>query len=730
VTVKATWSPIAEWIDKLENVHPEGSQYRANCPKHGGNSLIFFEDKLGRIIGDCKGGGCSYRNEIAPLLRELGITLWFDSRSFKWPSDDKPEFLHVKVPPKNGRKKFFFWKCVGANGVPVTHNSEKKGTRGPDGKCTMCGKGTPRMLWYPEQLKAAITAGSIIVLTEGESDREAIMAHRGKHNIFATTASSGASDWSKSAQFYRDQLTGAAEIWLIADADVPGYRGVWSKYLSLCEMDSVVKVKRPARGGDAEEHFESGLEIDDLVEMDSKELAEQANPNTPTSSLTGGEVFGYTQPEYALRFVKEYSDHFRYIFEEHQWLYFDDGYWREDSYEAAFHFCKKLCVQVLAETPEMVDVDGKLKQNPRRTTAEIRTGAAQIEAIIRIARTERPITTRRGKFDQDPFLINVKNGTYDLRAHELREHSSKDMITKMCPFRYDPAAKGPYFDDYFEFVQPELHWREQVLRDFGYSITGKYGEYIFVHVGVGGNGKTTLLKLASRVLGNYADSISWKALSNRAEDSHETILADLKGKRLGIVQMGGYGLSSEQLRMLVAEPDFKARKMHQDSQTIEAVHTLHVAQNNPPPMKELDASTRRRIVAIEWNVKIEDPDEALPALLLSEGDYVLTQIIDAYSRFKRDKIDQTATAAYFERNRCYAWIMQCLEPDSDNWISTEELYEAYKLWCKGNSEKPESETALGKTLSGLGAGREKRRTADGSRKMSRSGFRFRSESIE
>jgi len=55
------------------------------------------------------------------------------------------------------------------------------------------------------------------------------------------------------------------------------------------------------------------------------ELAEKANPETPTSSLSSGEAFGYTQPEYADRFVLEYGSQFRFITSEKLWLHFNEG---------------------------------------------------------------------------------------------------------------------------------------------------------------------------------------------------------------------------------------------------------------------------------------------------------------------------------------------------------------------------------------------------------------------
>jgi putative DNA primase/helicase len=42
--------------------------------------------------------------------------------------------------------------------------------------------------------------------------------------------------------------------------------------------------------------------------------------------------------------------------------------------------------------------------------------------------------------DTDPYLLNVQNGTVDLRTGELREHRQEDLITRMANVEYDPDA--------------------------------------------------------------------------------------------------------------------------------------------------------------------------------------------------------------------------------------------------------------------------------------------------
>lgn len=707
---KTDWSPLSEWVEKLDDVTQEGSNYRAACPKHGGHGFLFREDRsTNRVFFDCK-AGCEY-GEVVGELRKLGLRLWGDNLEFPYyDANGNLVFIKVTYRRKSDGQKGRFYKCPGSNGVPSNHNSEKKGTRGADGKCKRCGIGKAEGFFYrlPELL-AGIQAGAEVWLCEGEKDAEAVLENKGARNIVVTSTMNGIDDWNAE---YRDVLAQAASVVIVADNDTqlgtgknPGYRGAWDRYVSLSDFN--VRVVRAAEGKDAFDHFGNGHEIDDFVEVSPDELAKYANPESPSGSL--GEIveFDYTQSAYAERFVALYGDRFRYVpgpRDDGCWLYYDDGHWCVDRHDSALYFAYKLCRQVLKETPKLQS-DGK-KLNPDWSTAKERCGAGNIGAIVRIARLIRPIETSWSKFDRDPFLLNTPSGTRDLRTGAVRSHSPADMITKMTP--YDLQDSGPVFDEYFAQVQPDPHWREQILRSLGYALSGRYGQYLFVHSGSGGNGKTTLLELAERALGpDYAVEASWKILTAASEDAHETILAELESKRLAYVQLGNRALSPEQLRTIVAEPNLKARRMRQDSRTIRATHTLHVAQNDPPVMKKLDASVRRRIVHIAWNVVIPADERDDDLSLRLEPGYLLKLMIEAYQRFNRDELDLSATTDYFRNNALFAFLEDTFVSDPDGFVTTDEALVLYNGWAERNPgvRGKVSDTALGIAMTDFGFGK-------------------------
>ena len=62
---------------------------------------------------------------------------------------------------------------------------------------------------------------------------------------------------------------------------------------------------------------------------------------------------------------------------------------------------------------------------------------------VTLAKSDRAVARHPDDFDNDLWLCAVKNGTVDLRTGQLRPHDRKDMITKLAPVVYDPAAQCP-----------------------------------------------------------------------------------------------------------------------------------------------------------------------------------------------------------------------------------------------------------------------------------------------
>ena len=141
--------------------------------------------------------------------------------------------------------------------------------------------------------------------------------------------------------------------------------------------------------------------------------------------------------------------------------------------------------------------------------------------------------------DADPWALNVVNGTIDLRTGEVRAHRSADLITKLAPVPYDPAARAPRFERFLsEIVVGDAALVGFLQRWYGYAVTGDVSEQkILIKLGPGGNGKTTLGEAIDNVIGEYSAPATMGLLTGKDDTGGTAQLAEiasLKGKRLVI----------------------------------------------------------------------------------------------------------------------------------------------------------------------------------------------------
>ena len=177
-----------------------------------------------------------------------------------------------------------------------------------------------------------------------------------------------------------------------------------------------------------------------------------------------------------IRYCKPYGD----------WLVFDGSRWIPDERLVIESFAQDIPGQVLAEMPPT---------NNDQTIAAFRKWSLasqskdKLAAAISAARNH--VSVIPNELDQDPWLLNVRNGTINLRTGDFRPHRSSDLITKVAPVAYDPAAKCPAWDKFIlEIMKDDPDLVDYLQRALGYAISGVIVQHVFFCCyGTGANGK-------------------------------------------------------------------------------------------------------------------------------------------------------------------------------------------------------------------------------------------------
>src|SRR5215204_4010298 len=156
----------------------------------------------------------------------------------------------------------------------------------------------------------------------------------------------------------------------------------------------------------------------------------------------------------AERFVRDHGEDVRYCYPWRKWLVWTGTRWERDDTGKVHKLAKETVRSIYREASEEEDEDRRkaLAKHARGSESETR-----IRAMVELAKSEIPVSP--DELDADPWLLNVLNGTIDLRTGELREHRRGDLITKLAPVEYDPKAEAPTWAAFLERVLPSEELR-------------------------------------------------------------------------------------------------------------------------------------------------------------------------------------------------------------------------------------------------------------------------------
>src|SRR5919107_4489215 len=242
--------------------------------------------------------------------------------------------------------------------------------------------------------------------------------------------------------------------------------------------------------------------------------------------------------------------------------------------------------------------------------------------------------------DASPDLLNVLNGTIDLRTGELRPHRREDLITKMAPVEYSQEASAPLWAATLERVLPSPALRAFFKKLCGYALSGDTSEHLLpVLYGIGANGKSTILNALLAAAGSYGMQAAPDLLVAK-KGAHPTEVADLFGMRLvaSIEVEDGRRLAESLVKQLTGGDKVRARRMRQDFWQFEPTHKVFMAVNHKPEVRGTDTAIwrRLRLIPFEQTVPPAEQDKQLPQKLEAEMVGILRWALERCLKWPRE----------------------------------------------------------------------------------------------
>lgn len=290
------------------------------------------------------------------------------------------------------------------------------------------------------------------------------------------------------------------------------------------------------------------------------------------------------------------------------------------------------------------------------------------------------------------------------RSAEMRQvdHDRDLYITKLMPVDFDPDAKAPLFHEFLNRIQPDPEMRGFLQRWLGLSMTALTGEQklCFFHGG-GGNGKSVLVDLIAKMMGDYASTAKIESLTgkNRRGGGDATPdLVPLMGARLvrASEPEEGEKLQEGLIKELTGGEPILVRALHSDFVEVWPQFKLTISGNHKPDIRGLDDGIWRRVLLVPFDVQIPkaERDPNLGAKLWAERSGILNWMIQGLLDYLEGGLQEPdavldATREYREESDPVGMFLDsaCIVTgDPTDSIPSKDLGLAFNYWMDQRGE--------------------------------------------
>ncbi len=412
------------------------------------------------------------------------------------------------------------------------------------------------------------------------------------------------------------------------------------------------------------------------------------------------------------RLVARHGQNFRYC---HPWgkpLVWDGQRWSVDQVASMHRKAKHTVRRIYAEAATLTDDeerDDTLSWGQRSESRD------RISAMIDCACKEKGIPILPEHLDVNRWLLNVQNGTIDLKSGQLFPHKRENLITSLAPVTFNPSATCPLWDATLVKI---LGGNKEMIgfmdRIFGMCLTGDVSQEILpIFHGSGANGKSTILAVMLEILGpDYACAAPPGLLMIKHGETHPTERAMLFGKRL-VVDMEsteGARLNEQFVKQMTGRDKITTRRMREDFWDFWPTHKLIVCTNHKSEIKETVDAIWRRLHLIPFEVRIPDSEQIIDMSqkLRAEHSGILARCVRGCLDWQHNGLcvpDEVkkATKGYRDEQDVIGDFLrdECIEVPQAR-AKASKLYGRYKLWAERCGEKILTQRTFGMAMTERG----------------------------
>lgn len=311
------------------------------------------------------------------------------------------------------------------------------------------------------------------------------------------------------------------------------------------------------------------------------------------------------------------------------------------------------------------------------------------------------------EINSNPYIINLKNGLYNVLDDAFREHSPDYLSTVQLNVSYTPGAECPRFLQYLEesLGSGEMPLVQEMLGYF--LIPVNKAQKSFVIVGEPGAGKSKLLLTLNEILlgQQNVSNIPWQSLNERFKTAElfgklANIFADLPTKNID---------DNGIFKALVGEDFLTAERKNKDPFSFQPYARLLFSCNNiPRNYGDKSEGFYRRLIIIRFakTVPEEKKDADLMDKFHAEADGIFMFAVEGLKRLIANKYrfsETENTIAELQRyridsNSVLSFVDECCAIETGAETSRDELFTKYREYCHNAGLSPVSQKNFNKDI--------------------------------
>lgn len=433
------------------------------------------------------------------------------------------------------------------------------------------------------------------------------------------------------------------------------------------------------------------------------------NAKTGEVVIKNDKDYELTDTGNAQRFVDKYGDFIKYNKDNQQWMVWNGKWWQIDVMGKIKVFADILLTEMKLDAQHIDDEKLRKETMGNIKRASQHTGK---EHFLYEAQHLENVPVLNQDFDKHDFLLNTLSGVVDLNTSEIKPHNKEYLMSKIVPYEVDmtnePKMWLEFLDQIFLGDKELIHYIQKAL---GYTLTGSIREQcLFLCYGEGSNGKSVMLDVVSRMLGDYSMNAQVETLLERkfGTSGYTSDLARLKGARFTTTGENNEGskINEGLVKQLTGGERITARFLYGREFEFYPNFKIWLATNHKPIIRGSDNGIWRRIVSIPFLYKVPEGqrDKDLVYKLQDEIPQILGWAIKGCLMWQKEGlklpsvIEKSNKEYQNEMDIIATFIEDNAELISGETTSAKELYEVYENWAKTSNEWIMSSTRFGRDM--------------------------------